>query len=372
MKTLIELQAMAADDILRYVPPAVLDSIKAKDEHPLFRAYCIGEEGPATPVVIGFGGRVLNWLRSAVSALSNKLQFGTKVFHEHAETNDHSGRVQVGEVVGKALEYVSGKLRAVAVAYIFPSFRQIKADAASIEAEVDLDPSKRSNEIADIHVGDISGIAIFDKSKHNPAFRGATLLSQLQAWAGNEMQGGGGNMTIEEVKSFLKTARIRPSELYDKAELLADDKIGEHILEKLNAEWGRRKAAEEALEALKKEAPVKIADLEKKNQELNRQIAMSKTSAIVKQIIADRKLEGPKQKFVELHIGEFKLEGDKFDDATIKAQLDSFFDSTVKQYDATAAIFNPGNGKGDQQSGGAEDKGDQSQRQTGNPLLKQV
>ena len=69
MKTVVQLQLMAQDEIMQYVPPETHQKIIAKDEHPLYRAYCIGEEGKATPNVIGIGGRVLNWMRAAISAM---------------------------------------------------------------------------------------------------------------------------------------------------------------------------------------------------------------------------------------------------------------------------------------------------------------
>jgi predicted transcriptional regulator len=127
---------MASDEIMQYIPPATLEKIQASDEHPLYRAYIIGEEGNATPRIVGEGSRVLNWMRSAISAMVSKLQFGTKIFFNHGETNEHQGRTVVGELVGKALEYVKGKMQAIAIAYIYPDQRDKPADAASIEAEI--------------------------------------------------------------------------------------------------------------------------------------------------------------------------------------------------------------------------------------------
>ncbi|HBJ74696.1 MAG TPA: hypothetical protein DDY86_04065, partial [Syntrophaceae bacterium] len=73
MKATVQLQLMAADEIMQYIPPATITAIQAKDAHPLFRAYVVGEEGNATPNVIGIGGRVLNWLRASISAMVQRL-----------------------------------------------------------------------------------------------------------------------------------------------------------------------------------------------------------------------------------------------------------------------------------------------------------
>lgn len=357
MKTTLQLQLMAAGEITQYIPPATIDAIKSKDEHPLFRAYVVGEEGDATPNVVGIGGRVLNWLRASISAMVQKLQFGTKIFHNHAATNAHAGRTVVGEVVGKALEYVEGKMRAVAVAYIYPAFRDIIADAVSIEAEVDLDPSGRSNAIDAVHVGEITGIAVGDRRYNTPAFASAGLVASLQAFSiqGNENQGGikMGDFTIEQVRDFIMLRRLKPSEVFSD-EALRGDKTIQGLLK---AEFDMRERAQKDLEDLKKSGTEKVTALETKNKELFQTIMTGKAQSLSQAIIAERKMPEPKAKFIGIKMPEFKLDGEVADDAAVKAQLNKFIDAKIDEFDKFEAILKPAPASGDNGKGGQADQG---------------
>jgi len=339
MKTTVQLQLMAAGEITQYIPPDTIAAIQAKDAHPLFRAYVVGEEGNATPNVLGMGGRVLNWLRASISAMVSKLQFGTKIFHNHAATNVHSGRTVVGEVVGKALEYIGGKMRAVAVAYIYPQFKDIIADAVSIEAEVDLDPTGQSNVVDGIHVGEITGIAVGDRRYNKPAFASAGLIAQLQAFEiqGNEQGGKMSDFTIEQVRDFIMLRRITPSEIF------SEDAIGKDsaVRAKIKAEFDMRERAEKSLDTIKKEATDKVTSLEQKNKELMQTIMTGKAQSLSQAIITERKMPEPKAKFVALKMPEFKIEGDVTDDAVVKAQLNKFIDAKLDELGKYESIFNP-------------------------------
>lgn len=352
MKTMVQLQAMAADEITRYIPPATIAAIQKRDPHPLFRAYCVGEEGEATPNVIGLGGRVLNWLRTAISAMVQKLQFGTKIFHDHAETNEHAGRTIVGELVGKALEYVGGKMRAIAVTYIYPAFRDVVADTASIEAEIEIDPTGNSNVIDGVHVQSVTGIAVGDSRKHKPAFAAAGLIAQLQAYEAQATEGGGGKMadlSIENVRDFILLRRLTPSELFGD-EYIRKDKVVQGLLK---GETEMRERLQKELDKLKADSSAENEKLATANKSLRTEIITGKAKALAAAIIAERKMPPERAKFVELHLKDFKVEGDDLADAAIKKQLDTFIDVQVEEAAKYETIFKPATGSGASGNGGA-------------------
>ena len=357
MKTTLQLQLMAAGEIMQYIPPDTVAAIQAKDKHPLFRAYVVGEEGDATPNIVGMGGRVLNWLRASISAMVQRLQFGTKIFHNHAATNEHAGRTVVGEVVGKALEYVGGKMRAVAVTYIYPQFADIVADAVSIEAEVDIDPSGRSNTVDDIHVGEITGIAVGDRRYNKPAFASAGLIAQLQAFdiQVNE-QGGKMDLTIEGVRDFINLRRLTPSELFSE-DAVSKDKVFREMITK---EYGNRERIQKEFDTFKTEGTAKVAKLETENKTLRQTLTTGKAQTLAQAIIAERKMPEQKAKYVGTKIPEFKIEGDVIDDAAIKGQLNKFIDGHIDEFTKNIEpLFTTkplDNGKGNNGQGGALDK----------------
>jgi hypothetical protein len=288
----------------------------------------------------------------------SKLQFGTKIFHNHAATNEHSGRTIVGELVGKALEYVAGKMRAVAVTYIYPQFRDNVFDAVSIEAEVDLDPSGNSNVVDDIHVGEITGIAVGDKRYNKPAFASAGLIAQLQAFdiQGNE-QGGNkmADLTIEQVRDFIMLRRLTPSELFSE-EIITKDSV---VRGKIKAEFEQRERLQKEFDLFKTEGTAKVTKLETDNKTLRQTLISGKAQTLAQAIIAERKMPEPKAKYVGAKIPDFKVEGDALDDVSVKTQLNKFIDTHLddftKNIEPLFTTKAPSNGK-DNGQGGPLDK----------------
>ncbi len=222
---------MASSDILSHIPANIYEEIKAKDQHPEFRAYVVGHEGISEGQVVGRGDVVKRWFASAIEKIVEKLQYGTKVFHNHAKTNIHSGRSVIGRIVGKAKQIIDDNLSAIAIAYIKPEYRDLKLDVASIEADVILSDDQDRG-IYDANVEDITGIALGNSKFERPGFPGATLVSQIQAFAKTQYNKGDKTMsdiTISGVKSFIKAENLMPSDLFGIGELTKDPTIEAHI-----------------------------------------------------------------------------------------------------------------------------------------------
>ncbi len=178
MKFIAKLQQMASSEILSIIPKDVYDTIKQADPHPLFRAYVIGHEGEATGTEVGVGKRVLNYFSSAINKIWETLKYGTKIFHGHNIDSSHEGRQSIGEVVGKAIKTIQNKVNAIAITYIYPDYRDLPLDIASVEVDVRINPD---DNVHDIDVGDVTGIVLGNSAIDKPGFADATLLSQIQA-----------------------------------------------------------------------------------------------------------------------------------------------------------------------------------------------
>ena len=178
MRFTAKLQQMAASEIINIIPNDIYEEIKQRDPHPLFQAYVVGHEGEATGTMVGLGSKVLNWFSSAINKLWQKMKYGTKIFHGHNIDSSHEGRQSIGEVVGKAIKTIQDKVNAIAITYIYPEYRGLPLDVASIEADVRINPD---DSVHDVDVGDITGIALGNSAIEKPGFAGATLLSQIQA-----------------------------------------------------------------------------------------------------------------------------------------------------------------------------------------------
>jgi hypothetical protein len=178
MKFSARLQQMASSEIINIIPNDIYEEIKQKDPHPLFQAYVVGHEGEATGEIVGMGTKILNWFSSAINKIWKKLIYGTKIFHGHNVDSSHEGRQSIGEVVGKAIKTIKEKVNAIAIMYIYPEYRDLPLNVASIEVDMDINPD---GSVHDVNVGDITGIALGNSAVDKPGFADAGLLSQIQA-----------------------------------------------------------------------------------------------------------------------------------------------------------------------------------------------
>ena len=309
---------MASSEILSHIPANIYEEIKAKDQHPVFRAYVIGHEGISEGKVVGKGDVVKRWFASAINKIVEKLQYGTKIFHTHGKTNVHTGRGVIGHIVGKAKQIIDDNLSAIAIAYIKPEYRDLKLNVASIEADVILSDDQNRG-IYDANVEDITGIALGDSSVNRPGFSGATLLSQIQAFADQtQYQQGGGVMgiTINEVRDFIKSGNLKPSDLFGLGDLTKDPMIIEHVevesKKSISGEYEHRKRDEEGYEKVKEKL---VKDHEKTVKERDElitkqagEIIQSKTSGWLEAQKEKRELDEEQLKFINRNLSKFKPE----------------------------------------------------------------
>jgi len=228
---------MAESEIMDMVSTAQYMRIKLTDSRPVFRAYVVGHEGKSTGTISAFGQKlgsvVKKWYQAAIRKLHDKIDVGLKLFHSHIDTNEHIGRQQIGEVVGRALKTIDEKLSVVIAAYIEPQFRNLPLDVASIEADIYLTDN---DGIYEADVEKISGIALGSSRIETPGFAGATLLGQVQAFAEKSQKinfGENKTMTLEELKQAIQEGKFKPSDLFDSDGIFADPVIKEQVTERI-------------------------------------------------------------------------------------------------------------------------------------------
>jgi hypothetical protein len=308
VRIIARLQYMSSREILNYIEDEKMRAIKREDSTPLFRAYVIGQEGTAKGYLIGVGNVVKRWFQSAIEKLADKLKPGLKLFHQHGdETNEHGGRVEIGEVVGRTIKRIADKVSAVMIAYIKPEFRYIPLDVASIEADTEM------TDDGDFDVKEITGIALGNSAVNKPGFPGATLLAQIQAFAKSHVRDGGegGQMsfTIEEVKEFLKAERVKPSDLFG-AETLSEDPVVKGILDTetrraSSGEYAHRKRVQEAFTEKEAEWKKEKEGLEARVKEKEKEILKVKAPAMLEKAATERKLTEQQKKFVQKRLERF-------------------------------------------------------------------
>ena len=342
MRIKAQLHYMADSEIMNMISPNKYAEIKAKDSKPIFKAFVIGHEGEAKARMVGIGAIIKTWFRSAVEKLHNKIQMGIKLFHGHSATNEQDGRVPIGEIIGKQLKLIDDKLSSVVACWLYPDFKNMPLDVASIEAGVEFEGNETTGYyVAD--VGDVSGVALGNSKVDTPGFPNATLLGQIQAFAENKKIGDIQAMTPEEIKKAILEAGLQPSDVFTKDGLTADPLIVEHVREKTANPEGYhiRKLQKDLVEAegkaAKAEADKKIVEelLTKQSEDiksLKSENAVSKVGTLFETEKTKRKLEGKVVKYIQSRLPSFKVNNPE----EIEKEFSTYLDSTVDEFKTVA------------------------------------
>lgn len=330
---------MAESEIMDMVSSAQYMRIKSVDPHPVFRAYVVGHEGESRGQIASFGQKMGNvvkkWYRAAIKRLHDKIDVGLKLFHDHVDTNDKIGRGSIGEVVGKALKTINDKLSVVVAAYIQPQFQKLPLDIASIEADIWLTDKEGVYE-ADVET--VSGIALGSSKTETPGFPGATLLGQIQAFAEKSQLsktnflGGNVEITISDVKAFIKAEGAKPGDLFSLADLTGDPSVKGFVeserKEAVAGEYAHRKRTDEKFDEEKKKWEEEKEKLEKNLKEKDGAIAKSKVGSLFEKIKEKRDFDERETKFLEGKLDDFTPQDiEKIDD-----ELNKFVDDRVDEF----------------------------------------
>jgi len=306
-----ELQNLAKREILEMVPADTLARIKATDSKPEFKVFVVGHEGVANAQELSFGTKVVkayHYVKNMIFRMGEKLQFGTPVFNGHGETNDQEGREKIGELVGKSIKMVGDKLSALAVTYIYPQFRKLVLDIASVEGDVEYIPKGvSSGDVIDVHK--ITAIALGSSKENAPAFPGATLLSTLQAFSKesqhNRRAEGNMEITKQEVLDAIKELGLKVIDIFTPEEIVASEPAKkakqeeyEHA-KRVEVSLGKER---EKVISLTKE----IGDKDTKMKMLNEQVSRTQAGELMTKASGTRKFTDKQKAFISRRLPAFK------------------------------------------------------------------
>lgn len=327
-----QVQAANQIELNELVDAGQLRNIKAHDPHPEIRLYSIGHEGESNLHLPGIGTKTFTWIQAMVREIANRLKIGTAVFDRHnPDTNSHEGRVQIGEVVGKAVKKIGDRLNTLAAIYIYPEFKSRPLDVASFEAEIEYDHDE--HQAWPMCIKTVSGIALSNSGVDNPGFSGATLLGAVQAFVqAFEGEFGDDKMNKSDVQKAVKELGLNPSQLFDVSDIMADSAVATKVKEGV-ADLTQKS---ERLQREREEARGRVTKLENTNAEttekLQRHIMQSKSSIVLDTLLADpeRKLSDKAKMFVKRNHKNFSTVA--ADEDALKLDMSKFVDGAVQEY----------------------------------------
>ncbi len=342
-----QIQAASEIELNEIVEPSVIRNIKAREPHPEIRLYSIGHDGQANLHLPGIGNKTITWIQAAVRAIADKLAIGTAVFDRHdPNTNSHVGRIQIGEVVGKAVRQIGDKLNTLAAIYVYPQFKSRPLDVASVEAEIEF--SHDGRQAWPTEVRNVSGIALSNSGIDTPGFPGATLMGAVQAFYVQAFGGeiGAKQMNLSDVQQAVKDLGLVPSQVFDVDTIMGDAKV---VVEAKKAHKDTLNANERLIRE-RDTARERIAGLENTNAEKDKQLqqhtVQSKSANLFDTVLADpeRKLDDRAKTFIKRTVKDFTTTADNED--SLKADVGKFVDAAVKEYGEQAKLFGVEVGEG--------------------------
>jgi hypothetical protein len=331
-----QLQQMAEHEVLSMIPAETLQRIRTADPHPEFRVFSLGHEGEANANVLGMGMRVLHYAKDIIVQMFNRVKFGLPTFNRHdPNTNSHTNREVVGEVVGKTLQTIQGVLHTLAAVYIKPEYRGHNLDIASVEGNFEAEEGSDGS-MGVVNLSNITGIALSNHKIDTPGMPGATLQAALQMFT--QKYGGFQQMaklTKEEIKAAILESGLKVEDVFTVEEIVASEpaKKGKQT----EYEWAKRieaKLGESREENAKLQG--KIGTLEAEKATLAEKANMASVKDSLKTVATERKLDPKFTAYIEKNLTNFKSAktGDEF-----KAELEKFVDTTAKDYVEMGKIY---------------------------------
>jgi len=298
-----------------------LERTKAtSDPSPLIKAFRIAHEGNSNIQLDGILTPI-KWVKSAIGWIHDKVLLHTPVFNEHGPPGDnsHDGRKPIGEIVGTRKD--DGTVTAtIAAMYIYPEFRDLDLDVASIEA--DFTYAREGNTVWPTGINKITGVALANSANAHPGFPDATILGSIAAFAKEDHV-----MNISEVKTAIGTLNVKPEDLFEADALTGSPAVRDFITQSTHdSQQHTRRVADEnkKLETtLKAQYEGTISELRAKNLSFE-------TGSTFANIVTERKLDDKSKAYVDLQLKHFRAESD--DPVKFKEALNKYVDEQLENF----------------------------------------
>lgn len=312
----------------------MLAGIKQSDPNPDIKAFTIAHNGAVDIVLNGIKTPV-QWIRSAVRWIKNALIQDTPVFQHHGAPGDnsHDGRVQIGKVIGSKLIEEGSKIATIAAMYIFPQYRHLVLDVASIEADIHY--ARNGNVIYPTSVEQVSGVALANSSMHRPGFPDATLLGAIQAFA--KTKDDSMPTSVEEVKELVVSLGITPEQIFSRDEIIGAKVVKDHVYKEKQTVYELAKTRKEELEGLQIKFDTQKSDFEKKLSEATKNVLIARSGNVFSTVATERKLEDIPKRFIEMRLPAFTTEAT--DDVKMKEDLNKFIDGQLTEFEKMQVLL---------------------------------
>jgi len=298
MKTSIDLLYLRPGEISKEEVAAIvgekkMTALKAEYEHPDLRCFVIAHEGTAEGKLVDDSRTViLSYLKRTIRELYRAIQTGLPAFFRHTGGNNVD-RLPIGEVVGKQLkEDANGDMYTLAVFLIYPEYKDLTLDIASVESNLVIDRDQYGNpEI--VSVEEVSAVALSTSALEEPGFPNARLLAAFSYFA--DKKDHKMDLTLEQVKNWLSENAARPSDIFSVVEICRDAEVDKEINQRLQTKHEHARRLETKLADIEKERADEKSDLQKQIEDYQRRLIDATAAGMITTSLAeveDAKMRG--------------------------------------------------------------------------------
>ncbi len=333
------IQALEQHELDEMIEPIVLKYVKEHDPDPEIRVYSIGHEGKANLHLPGIGPKTFTWIQAAIQWVFDKVRLGTAVFNRHdPDTNNHEGRIQIGEVIGKSVKKIGDRLNTLAAIHIFPKYKSRPLDIASFEAEMEFDHD--GVQAWPTQIKNVSGIALSNSDIDTPGFPGATLLGAVQAYVqAFKSDLGEKTMNKSDVLTGAKELGLKPSQVFDIDDIMADLTVDKKVKDVTKDHFAMAKRLGEERDKFRD----RVANLENEKADSDKRLQTlqmnSKSSSVIDTMFADPECKlSVKEKAFAKH-GLKKAEFTAVDDAELKTEMDTYVSKSVEEFKEISGVL---------------------------------
>ena len=336
-KIKILFEELTPEEIASSIPSDVMGRIKRSDEHPIFKAFCVGHTGMCTGTLASLPGMFISvhYFTQAIRQIAEKIKSGLPLFFGHPKQG--RTREQVGEVVARKYIETEDGAKSIIIGYIHPAYQNKSLDIASIEGDILFELDEKGQAKLK-KVEGINGIALGSSLDGTlPGFPGATILGAFQAFQKNPDKGE--IMTLAEIKDAIEAGDLSPSDLFNPDSLLLDKGVKAAIMAaKRDAQgYGTRK---------EKELLDKKEEWEKEKQmfeqEINTQkieIAKHSVKPIFTEIVSKRKLDATQTRYINKVMPGFVPKSAEPEE--IKKEINEYLNGELAKFEDLKQIISP-------------------------------
>jgi len=243
--------SFSKNDILDIVGESRMNKLKEKYGTPDIRTFVIAHEGVAEGMST-MGKRILLYMKQTVKRVADAIGIGIPAYFQHSKGQ---ARNQIGEVVGRRFINDKNMSYTVAAILIYPEWKEMDLDIASMEAEIEI----KGDEV--YNVSSVNAIALSNSNIDSPGFPHAKLVAAFEYFTSTGVESTtkgdesrrDDKMNLDEIRKWMKDNNVSVTDILSVEEILSIPSVDSEVKRLLQTKHEHARRLEEKLRRVEEE-----------------------------------------------------------------------------------------------------------------------